>query len=238
MSPRSLTRSDFLAHHRGGGLLTETMTQRLAARAAVGAHRLGLAPTMLTLANLILGVSAGAGVIVLASPMARGDVPHSAVGLTALALWHAAYLLDCADGQLARATGQTSAAGKRVDVLVDVAIQSVLVGAVAAVGTAYRPQTSSWLVAVFAATWMVNVVTSILETSEARSSLLSSTRLAIRFVKLVRDYAAVVTAVGVTLAFAPWWTAHLMAATTCLNGLFLAASIAHAAKKSLRARPA
>jgi phosphatidylglycerophosphate synthase len=44
----------------------------------------------------------------------------------AWALWQLGYALDCADGQLARVTGQTSAAGARLDVFCDIAGQAVL----------------------------------------------------------------------------------------------------------------
>src|SRR5439155_1078483 len=97
--------ADFRARHRGGGLFTETVNQRLGAYLCVPAYRFGLAPTVLTLANLVLGLAAAAGVAVLA-----GRAPAPLVGLGALVLWHLAYSLDCADGQLARVTGQASRA--------------------------------------------------------------------------------------------------------------------------------
>src|SRR5262252_8303651 len=50
----------------------------------------------------------------------RGGVTPWVVGLVALVAWQIAYALDCADGQLARVGGRTSAAGGRVDVLCDV----------------------------------------------------------------------------------------------------------------------
>ena len=66
-------------------------------------------------------------------------MPAWAVGLLALVGWQVAYALDCADGQLARVTGRTSAAGARLDVLCDVAAQIALVTALAAVAVAHRP---------------------------------------------------------------------------------------------------
>src|SRR6185369_16810513 len=92
---------DFRAHHRGGGLFTETVNQRLGSYLCVPAHRLGLAPTVLTLANLALGLLAATLVIASAQRMHDGDISSVVVGLVALGLWQLAYSLDCADGQLA-----------------------------------------------------------------------------------------------------------------------------------------
>jgi phosphatidylglycerophosphate synthase len=155
------------------------------------------------------------------------------VGLVALVLWHLAYSLDCADGQLARVTGQASPAGARLDILCDVALQIALVAAVATVAHAYHPDTPTWLVAVFAGTWMVNLVTSALQQGATAASLVASRSTVIRLVKLVRDYGAVVTVVGLALALIPAWTAWLMGAFVLVNGGFLLVSIAASARASL-----
>jgi phosphatidylglycerophosphate synthase len=220
---------DFLARHRGGGLFTETFSQRLGAGFAVLAHRRDIPPTALTIGNLVLGLAAAGFVIA-----AHGRLPSVVVGLGALLLWHVAYGLDCGDGQLARVTGRTSAAGKRVDVLSDVALQIALVAAVSEVAMDRDPRPPAWLVAAFAGTWLVNLVTSILQQGDTAQSLVSGSSLPIRLVKLIRDYGAVVTLVGLVLAFVPQWTIGLMIAFTAVNGLFLAASIAAAARASLR----
>jgi phosphatidylglycerophosphate synthase len=225
--------ADFLARNRGGGLFTETVNQRLGSYLCVPAHRLGLAPTVLTITNLVLGLAGSIMVGTLAPAMRGGDVPAAAVGLGALLLWQLAYSLDCADGQLARVTGATSPAGARVDVLSDVALQISLVTAVSAVAAGYSPETTAWLVAAFASTWMVNLVTSALQQSGAEASLVTSDSPLIRAVKLVRDYGAVVTAIGLVLAFAPQWTVWLMAVFVVVNGGFLIASIVAAVRASL-----
>jgi phosphatidylglycerophosphate synthase len=225
----SPTARDFLARHRGGGLFTETFSQRAGAWLAVLAYRRGLAPTVLTLANLVLGLAAAVLVV-----LGSGSVPALPLGLVALLLWHVAYALDCADGQLARVTGQASPAGGRVDILCDVASQVALVGAVATVAAEHRPAPAPWLVAAFAGSWLVNLVTSVLQQGEAAASLVSGSSPVIRAVKLVRDYGFVVTVVGLVLAFVPQWTVWLMVLFTGVNALFLAASVAAAARASLR----
>lgn len=225
----SPTARDFLARHRGGGLFTEAVSQRIGAWLALAAYRRGLAPTVLTVTNLVLGLAAG-GLVVGAS----GSVPALPLGFTALVLWHVAYALDCADGQLARVTGTASPAGRRVDILCDLALQVALVASVATVAAGHEPAPAPWLVAAFAGTWVVNLVTSVLQQGEAAASLLAGSSPVIRTVKLVRDYGFVVTVVGVVLAFVPQWTVWLIVSFTGVNGLFLAASIAAAARASLR----
>jgi phosphatidylglycerophosphate synthase len=227
--------ADFLARHRGGGLFTETVNQRAGAAMCVPAYRLGLPPTALTLGNLLIGLVASVGVIAFAPLVRDGRVSAPLVGLVALLLWHVAYSLDCADGQLARVTGKTSPAGKRVDILSDVALQIALVAAVSTVARTYTPGLPVWLVAAFAGCWMVNLVTSGMQQGDTAASLVTNSSPVVRVVKLVRDYGAVVTVIGLVLAFAPAWTAALMVAFTVVNGLFLLVSIAAAARASLRA---
>jgi phosphatidylglycerophosphate synthase len=223
------TAADFLARHKPSGMFTNEISQRIAARLAVAAHRAKLPPTALTLTNLVLGLAAAVLVI-----GAHGRWPAPLVGLVALVLWQIAYALDCADGQLARVTGTGSAAGARVDILCDVALQVALVAAVSAVAVKYDPAPPAWLIATFAGTWMVNLVTSVLQQGESAASLVTSNSLPVRLVKLIRDYGAVVTVISLVLAFVPQWTIWLMVAFTVVNGGFLLASIAASARASLR----
>src|SRR4051794_13398065 len=113
------TVADFYRVNRGGGLFSEAVSQRLGARLALAAYRRRLAPTVLTAANLGLSCLVSAAVVAGAQPVVQHRVPAWLVGLLALAGWQVAYALDCADGQLARVTGQSSPAGARVDVLCD-----------------------------------------------------------------------------------------------------------------------
>ncbi|TDC52818.1 CDP-alcohol phosphatidyltransferase family protein [Micromonospora sp. KC207] len=226
--------ADFHRVNRGGGLFSESISQWLGAVFALVAQRLGLRPTALTIANLVLGLATSVTVVALADRVAAGNVPAWVVGLAALVGWQVAYSLDCADGQLARVTGQGSAAGARVDVLCDVAAQIALVAALSATAVAQRPGTPSWLVALFAGTWMVNLVTSVMQSGPNAASMVTSTSLPVRLVKLVRDYGAVIFVAAVVLAFAPALTLWVMVAFTVVNGGFLLASIAFSARASLR----
>jgi phosphatidylglycerophosphate synthase len=228
------TVGDFYRTNRGGGLFSEAVSQRLGASFALVAHRLGLSPTALTIANLVLGLAASVCVVSLAGRVAVGELPAWGVGLIALVGWQVAYALDCADGQLARVTGRTGAAGARIDVLCDVAAQIALVTALSSVAVAQRPSTPVWLVAAFAGTWMVNLVTSVMQSGPNAASMVPSTSLPVRVVKLIRDYGAVITVAGLVLMLAPQWTMWLIAAFTLVNGGFLLASIAFTARATLR----
>jgi phosphatidylglycerophosphate synthase len=222
--------AEFYRTNRGGGLFSEGFSQRAGAVFAAAAYRLGIPPTALTAGNLVVGVATSAAVVALASTAA----PTWIAGLVALIGWQLAYALDCADGQLARVAGRTSPAGARVDVLCDIAVQISLVTALSAVAVDQRPSVASWLVAMFAGTWMVNLVTSVMQAGPNAGSMVTSTSLPVRVVKLVRDYGAVVFVAGLVLLLVPQWTVWLLVAFTVVNGGFLLASIAFTTRTALR----
>ena len=228
------TAADYYAVNRGGGLFSEAISQRLGARISVLAHKYRLSPTVLTVANLGVGCLVSFAVIAAAGPVADGRIWAWPVGLLALLGWQLAYALDCADGQLARVTGQTSSAGARVDVLCDVAAQIALVSALAATAHAQIPETPAWLLAAFAGTWMVNLVTSVMQSGPNSASMVTSTSLPVRLVKLVRDYGAVIALAGLVLTVVPQWTIWLVGLFTLVNAAFLAASIAFSGREALK----
>lgn len=231
------TAADYYTVNRGGGLFSEAVSQRLGARIAVFAHKHKLAPTVLTVANLGLGCLVSFAVVAAAGPVAEGRIWAWPIGLLALIGWQMAYALDCSDGQLARVTGQSSPAGARIDVLCDVAAQIALVAALAATAEAQVPETPAWLLAAFAGTWMVNLITSVMQSGPQATSMVTSTSLPVRLVKLVRDYGAVIFLAGVVLAVAPSWTIWFVGLFTLVNAAFLAASIAFSGREALRPPP-
>lgn len=226
--------ADYYAVNKGGGLFSEATGQWIGTVLAATGRRLGLAPTVLTLVNLVIGLATSVVVVVLAQPVADGAVTAWPVGLLALIGWQLAYAFDCADGQLARATGQTSAAGARTDILSDVASQIALVTAVAAVTVAQRPGTPVWLIVVFAGTWLTNLVTSALQSGPAAASMVPSRSTPVRVIKLVRDPGAVFFLAALILSLAPAAMIWFVAAFAVVNGGFLVASIAFAARTALR----
>ncbi|WP_335991714.1 CDP-alcohol phosphatidyltransferase family protein [Glycomyces sp. MUSA5-2] len=224
--------AEFFAANRGGGLVTLHLDQRGGALFAYAAWRTGLRPTHLTLLNLVLGLAVSAAVIAYI-PAAEDGAPWWPVAFGALVLWHAAYMLDCADGQLARVTGTGSDAGARVDILCDVAIQASVVAVVVAVADAYAPWVPAWCGAAFAALWMTNLVTAVMAKEDSSVSMVTSTNIVVRLVKLVRDYGFVVAVIAVALAW-PESMAAVMLFFGAVNGLFLLASIATSARATLR----
>jgi phosphatidylglycerophosphate synthase len=221
---------DFYRVNRGGGLFSEAVSQRLGSLVAVAADRLGIRPTTLTLANLVIGLAVAATVI------ARAPHWSAWVGIVALVGWQVAYVLDCSDGQLARVTGQGSPAGARVDILCDVASQVALVAGLSAVASA-RSDAPIWLVAFFSGTWLVNIVTSVLQSGPNAASMMPSRSLPVRLVKLIRDPGAVFLAAGLVLAFAPSLTIWYVVVFTVVNGGFLIASIVFTARAAYRHVP-
>lgn len=219
--------ADFYAVNRGGGLFSEAFSQRLGAVFALLAARTGLKPTHLTLLNLALGIAVSVVLVLRAQDGTSAITPL--YGLLALLGWQVAYSLDCADGQLARVTSQRSTAGARIDILCDVASQILLVTALVAVA---RPPL--WLGALFAGSWMVNLVTSVLASAGDANSMVTSTSLPVRIVKLIRDYGAVIFVAGLVLTFAPALTIWFVAAFTVVNFGFLLTSITFTARTALR----
>jgi phosphatidylglycerophosphate synthase len=229
------TTADYYAVNRGGGLFSEALSQRIGARIAYAAHRRHLVPTVLTVVNLGLGCLVSFVVVAAAGPIADGRIWAWPIGLLALAGWQLAYAFDCSDGQLARVTGQSSSAGGRLDVLCDVAVQISLVSAVAATAKAQVPDTPAWLLAAFAGTWMINLVTSVMQHGDQAASMVTSRSLPVRLVKLVRDYGFVIFLAGLVLTVMPQWTIWFVALFTLVNAGFLAASVVFTARDALKA---
>jgi hypothetical protein len=119
-------------------------------------------------------------------------------------------------------------------VLCDVAVQISLVSALAATARAQLPDTPAWLLAAFAGTWMVNLVTSVMQSGDRAASIVNSRTLPVRIVKLVRDYGFVIALAGVVLIVMPQWTVWFVALFTLVNAAFLAASVVFSAREALR----
>lgn len=223
------TARQMLATHRGGGLYSGAVSQRVGSVLAAAAGNSGAHPTVLTLGSLTVGLlsSAVAGY--------AGVRASLLLGLVALLGWQLAYALDCADGQLARTARRTSAYGARVDVLVDFAVQTGVVAAVVTIVDHWQHPHPA-LLGAFATLWLVNLFTSALAGSEGATSLLGSGSPAVQVLKLARDYGFVIGVLGLLVAFAPRLVIVFFVAYLLFNGLFLLASIGRAAQLSMRAR--
>lgn len=105
--------------------------------------RLGVSPSAVTLLGGLTGM---AGAVLLGVAQRAGSLWLSG-GLLLLS-----YALDCADGQLARATGRTSPMGGWLDVTVDAVIVAFLsTSLAAALSRGDRPDLAFLLASVFAA---------------------------------------------------------------------------------------
>lgn len=112
MTARGVGVAEVLAHHTGGGAaFTREVNQRIGARVTVVGVRRHWRPAALTLAAVTTSVATSVLVVLLGRGWAAAVV--AAIG------WQLAYGLDCSDGQLARVTGRTSAAGAALDLYGD-----------------------------------------------------------------------------------------------------------------------
>lgn len=98
--------------HAGGGQWLTQIYHYLGAGLAFFASRVGVSPNQLTLLSMVIVISS----MVL---MLMGGMGNVLVAACVVVLMVLSYALDCADGQLARATKQCSKLGAWLDHLVD-----------------------------------------------------------------------------------------------------------------------
>jgi phosphatidylglycerophosphate synthase len=212
-------------------LFTQTVSDRLGTAVAAVGMRLGAHPTYLTLVNLVLGIGGSVAVMVGRSPVL--SAPLLVAGVV---LWQVAYIFDCADGQLARATGKTSAYGGAVDIFVDVAVQISVVLAVSSVVLS-RHEIPAWLVVLFASAWYLNFVTFLLARGDDQGShfLIGRRSALVSVAKLLRDYGFVILMLGAWILASPSTLFVPVVAVTAMNLVLLAGYIARAIVLSIRA---
>jgi phosphatidylglycerophosphate synthase len=128
------------AQKSGAGVpaYTRWVNRRLARYAAAVAHRLGLSPNAVTAISAVFSL-AGLAVLVLAGP-------NPLTGVVVAALLAIGYLLDSADGQVARLSGTSSRAGEWLDHVVD-AIRTPAIHLAVLVGMLGRDGAEPWLLA-------------------------------------------------------------------------------------------
>ena len=229
--PASLTESYCRArdHRGGGGLFTVRVNDPLGSWVAAVAIRFGVHPTVVTLTDLTLALIASAVVITQADHLHAGWLP----GLLALVLWQLSYVLDCADGQVARATGKASSFGARVDVLVDFFVHVAVICALATVLT-QRAHLPVALLVGCAILWPLNLFIGALARSDGNTGHSFSRRGGvIGVIKLARDTGFVLFVVGIWLLINPQSIVIPVAAVGAVNALFLLASIGREAYLSM-----
>lgn len=226
------TSNELWVANRAGGLMSYVLSTRLGAIVAVPMVHRRVRPSWITLMSLACGLVASVVTWFLVTRHHPGIA-----GIVAVVGWQAAYVFDCTDGMVARATDTTSAHGARLDVLTDFAVQAGLVAVVATAidGATLAP---TWVQAVFAITWTINLFLGVLSKVEGKEghSLLSQERsLVNEAARLLRDYPFQALALAVTL---PWPHTALpvtVAVLTFLHAGFLLASLANEARLGLAA---
>jgi phosphatidylglycerophosphate synthase len=218
----------------GGSWYSRTVSNRLGTVVAAIGLRLGAHPTYLTLGNLVLGI--GGSVAVMAGRSPDRTAPLLVAGAV---LWQAAYIFDCADGQVARATGKTSAYGESVDVFTDMAVQISVVVAVSSVILS-RHEIPGLLVVLFASAWcsnlnFVNYFLTRLHNKVSHSLIARYSGLVSVMAETLRDYGFVILVLGTWLLASPSTLFIPVMAVTAYNLVLLVEYIARAAGLSIRA---
>ena len=201
---------------RGGYWWTMRVNQTMGAVLAQAAIRFDLRPVHLSLMNVALGVATSAWVLLLRS---RPVI----AALIAVIGWSIAYSLDCADGQLARATQMSTAGGAILDLLGDYLVQITVIFSMLQVSTSGMDPTWVTAFAVFVTGgWLISPYYSgILGAGELPSA--GKMRSLRGIVRQLRDYGVHVTVLPVAAIFGPAPVATLLALIALLNfvALFL-----------------
>jgi phosphatidylglycerophosphate synthase len=202
---------------RGGYAWTWMVNQTIGALIARSAIRLGLHPVHLSMLNIAIGLAGSASVLL----WHRTAPAHAAA--VALLAWHLAYSLDCADGQLARATGRSSPQGAVLDLLSDFLVQITVIVAMLQVATPviYQSWVSAYSVLV-AGGWLISLYYSGILASNAVPRLRPTSAVR-RIVTHTRDYGIHITVLPIAMIFSPPTVAVIMALIAGLNfaALFL-----------------
>lgn len=222
--------------HRGttaGFLFSKHVNDRLGSSLAAFAIRLGIHPSVVTLISLVVAVGSSILIIAEADQARRWWLP----GLVACVCWQIAYILDCADGQVARATGKKSDFGARLDALVDFlgyshyAVICALLTVIARWSHAPIP-----LIISCAALWPVGQIIFLLARADGNvgHSFYTGTNVFMLLLKTVRDTGFHLFVLGLWLFIDPKSVIYPVVIITVVNGVFLLASIAKEAYLSMR----
>lgn len=217
------------AHSRDGDLFTSRVSSPLGSWVAAAAIRFDIHPTIITVSDLGLALVASTFLITQADHLQSGWIP----GLVALILWQLSYVLDCADGQVARATSKTSSFGARVDLLVDFLVHAAVICALATILTQQVDLPVALLVAC-GILWPVNLFIGALAKYDGNTGHSFTTRGGmVAIIKLVRDTGFILLVIGSWLLVHPQSIVFPVVAVCTINACFLIASIGREAYLSM-----
>ena len=214
-------------------MVTIYLSNVIGAAIAATGLRLGLHPSLLSLANLLTAATGSVPVILMASTADSWWWP----GWLALVFWPLAYAFDCADGQLARATGKQGEFGARVDVLADYGAQALVVVAVAAVANASQTLPTA-LIAVICSFWCFGTFAATLRRSDSAEghSVLGGRPLA-RIMHSIFDTGLINLVLGAWILVSPATIIIPAFGITLLNIAYLVGSLARETRSSLKNQP-
>lgn len=133
----------------GGYWWTLRVDQTVGAYLARAGIRVGLHPNQVTLLMIVVGI------VTSALTMVAYDWNRVASGIIGWTGWNLAYCLDCADGQIARATGMASPRGALLDLLCDFVLHVLVVMAGVYVVSASMQWDVTLISVAITAAWLV-----------------------------------------------------------------------------------
>jgi phosphatidylglycerophosphate synthase len=218
------------AYRGGGDLFTRRVNDPLGSWVAAVALRFGVHPTVITLTDLGLALTASAFVITRADSMQSLWLP----GLVALVVWQLSFILDCADGQVARAAGKTSSFGARVDALVDFSVHATVICTLLTVAV-QRTNLPVPVLLGCAILWPLGLLVYALARSDGNEghSFVARDNRVFTAVKLIRDTGFILLVTGLWLSLHPQSIIIPVAVISAYNACFLVASIGREAYLSL-----
>lgn len=210
-----MTYAEVVAHSRPTFPYTRYVSQRLGALVAVAGIARDWRPASVTLASLAVSL--------LTSAVVLTGVSGLIVAAVATVGWQLAYALDCADGQLSRAAGRTSAAGAALDIYGDavgrLVMVAVLFESIAARGLALPVGVVAVLAGGALASLFHEAADKIGAIPPREPGPPSVAR---EMVGLVRDGGVPYLLFGLSLALGPWWTVGALAYAAAMGAAQIA----------------
>jgi phosphatidylglycerophosphate synthase len=201
-----------------GGLWTRAVNRWGGSYLAFLAIAAGISPNQLSVLSASFGLATSAAVLL------TFGFSHYLSAAIALVGWQTSHCVDCADGQVARATGCASDAGGQFDLLSDFVTHLSVVAVICAiVAENFEGRLATFVLVVAGGCWIVPLYHGALSRQSGKSSIpASESRPLVRLaVSTSRDYGLHVCLLSMALALG--WIALLavLGSVATLHALFL-----------------